>query len=773
MSSKTFVANKKGLFDIAQSEGLIDDDFALELQNARISINGEVRKRRGRMKLNTTAYAGTPDINTVTVFDGDFVPSYEIIATAGEDIRKYNSSTNAFDLIETGYTSGKRFSTTHFRGNLILTNGEELPFKYGYVGKPAQPTTGTSGSGSLSARTYFVKTTYVSSQIDQSHITNSGSDNIGDTSSNLFRSQVFQAGATSCINRVKLRLKRVGNPTDNIQVSVRATDGSGVPTGSDLTNQVSVAISTIKTEYQFIEFAFSTYTSLTSGTKYAIIITRSGSADSSNYIQIAKDTAGGYSDGGVYSSSAGSSWTETTSTDFNFNTYLLAGESKPSNQKEQAVSASNVLTVTAPIATDGAVAYNVYVSETSNAEVKQTEKPVALGSNFTEPDSGLVSLGALPTIYTSWYTKELDAVTDYGKIVFSMNGRIWFAGFEDEPLKILGSALDKDNDYTTANDSVVLDLGSHVTRGDEIVALNRFGLTNNLIIALKNHFIRWNVPAEFNSIVVSDVLFNVGAMSQRCVTSVPFGRSDIFMLGQEGLSSINVEDITGGLGAKKLTKNIEDRLKPILVGVTDQSEVNAINFKFDREYIVSVPSVSKRFIFDYELKAWSEDRNIKVNDMTVTPDGFLLSAGDDGFVYREYQTSARVNVYGDSNNDSDVSFRWDTPWLTVDRADVKKAFKYFQFKGTGSGTFKLDVFYDYDTTAYKSIYLQSDPSLWDESTSEWDSTYWDFPDINKVLIPLIGRGKVVKFSFTATHRAGLSISYYGVKYVKSGFRGND
>ena len=92
---------------------------------------------------------------------------------------------------------------------------------------------------------------------------------------------------------------------------------------------------------------------------------------------------------------------------------------------------------------------------------------------------------------------------------------------------------------------------------------------------------------------------------------------------------------------------------------------------------------------------------------------------------------------------------------------------------TGSGTFKLDVFYDYDTTAYKSIYLQSDPSLWDESTSQWDSTYWDFPDINKVLIPLIGRGKVVKFSFTATHRAGLSISYYGVKYVKSGFRGND
>ena len=54
---------------------------------------------------------------------------------------------------------------------------------------------------------------------------------------------------TASIDRLRLRVKRVGNLSDNLLVSIRATDGSGVPTGSDLTNQVSLALSSLKTEY--------------------------------------------------------------------------------------------------------------------------------------------------------------------------------------------------------------------------------------------------------------------------------------------------------------------------------------------------------------------------------------------------------------------------------------------------------------------------------------------------------------------------------------------
>ena len=775
ISQKTFVANKKGLFDVAQSEGLIDDDYALELQNARVSVNGEVSKRRGRTKLNSTAFSGTPTINTVTVFEGDFIDSYEILASGGIDLRRYNSSTGGFDIIETALTSGKKFSTAHFKGFIVLTNGADTPFKYGYVGKTVTPVTGETSSGSLSARTYFVKTTYVSSQIDQHCIASDSNRNVGDVSANTYVSQTFTAGSTASIDRLRLRVKRVGNLSDNLLVSIRATDGSGVPTGSDLTNQVSLALSSLKTEYEWKEIVFTTYASLTASTKYAIIIKRSGSNDASNYIQISEDSNASYAGGNVYISSDAATWASDTSKDIDFITYLLSGESKPSEQKTQSMTANNVLTLTSPNTTDGATAYNVYISETSGAEVKQNSKPVPIGTNFQENDSGLGSLGALPTAYTSWYTKPLSEIADNGfpKYVFSLNGRLFFSGFEDQQLKIIGSAVDNEHDYTTASDSAEIDLGSLVTRGDKIVGLSRFGVTNELIIALQNHFVLYSVPTVHANFVARDVIFNIGVMSHRAIVEVPTRRADNFILGREGLNSINVEVLTGGLGTNKLSDQIKDRLVPILQAVTDPSEITATNYKFENEYILSIPSVNKRFIYNYELKSWMEDRAITVYDMAVTPDGFLLSAGAGGFIYREYQNDSRVNVYGDGNNDSNISFQWDTPWLRIDGPDIKKIFKYFQFKGTGGGVFQMQVFYDYDTTAYKTIYLQSDPSLWDETTSEWDGTYWDFPDINKVLIPLIGRGRVVKFSFTAEHQNPLTISYYGVKYKRGGYRSND
>jgi hypothetical protein len=67
--------------------------------------------------------------------------------------------------------------------------------------------------------------------------------------------------------------------------------------------------------------------------------------------------------------------------------------------------------------------------------------------------------------------------------------------------------------------------------------------------------------------------------------------------------------------------------------------------------------------------------------------------------------------------------------------------------------------------------LQTKPSKW--GTVDWGSAYWDFPDINKVLIPMLGMGRAVKFSFTADHTTDLSIAFFGVKYVSSGYKAND
>jgi hypothetical protein len=68
-----------------------------------------------------------------------------------------------------------------------------------------------------------------------------------------------------------------------------------------------------------------------------------------------------------------------------------SGETLPSSESSLAVAANNLLVVTSPIASGTATSYNVYVSTTTGTELKQNTTPIALGTNWTEPTSGLIN----------------------------------------------------------------------------------------------------------------------------------------------------------------------------------------------------------------------------------------------------------------------------------------------------------------------------------------------------------------------------------------------
>lgn len=83
-------------------------------------------------------------------------------------------------------------------------------------------------------------------------------------------------------------------------------------------------------------------------------------------------------------------------------TYLNSkGETLPSAEHSFAVSASHVLTVASPAALTGATGWNVYVSTTAGTETLQNASPIAIGTNYTEPTSGLVTGAALPALSTA------------------------------------------------------------------------------------------------------------------------------------------------------------------------------------------------------------------------------------------------------------------------------------------------------------------------------------------------------------------------------------
>lgn len=72
------------------------------------------------------------------------------------------------------------------------------------------------------------------------------------------------------------------------------------------------------------------------------------------------------------------------------------GESQTSPEGSLAVAANDVLSVTSPSASPAITGYNVYVSTATGTETKQTATPIAIGTNWTEPTSGLISGTAPP-----------------------------------------------------------------------------------------------------------------------------------------------------------------------------------------------------------------------------------------------------------------------------------------------------------------------------------------------------------------------------------------
>ena len=91
------------------------------------------------------------------------------------------------------------------------------------------------------------------------------------------------------------------------------------------------------------------------------------------------------------------------------------GQTLQSTESSLAVAAGNLLSVASPTASPGATGYNVFVSTSSGAETLQNSAPIALGTAWTMPTTGLVSGSALPVLDNSWQPNDngYDIVSNY------------------------------------------------------------------------------------------------------------------------------------------------------------------------------------------------------------------------------------------------------------------------------------------------------------------------------------------------------------------------
>ncbi|HWE72511.1 MAG TPA: hypothetical protein VG328_05070 [Stellaceae bacterium] len=122
---------------------------------------------------------------------------------------------------------------------------------------------------------------------------------------------------------------------------------------------------------------------------YTGVLTPRGSKGVDSYIRIAAPAAPSLSQVAGGSLAAATLFAKAT-------LVSPSGETAASSESSLAVSANNLLRIAAPASAGNATGWNAYVAGASGAETLQNATPIALGTNWTEPTSGLVTGTATP-----------------------------------------------------------------------------------------------------------------------------------------------------------------------------------------------------------------------------------------------------------------------------------------------------------------------------------------------------------------------------------------
>lgn len=122
------------------------------------------------------------------------------------------------------------------------------------------------------------------------------------------------------IDFIDVNLAKVGNPVGTYELAVRATDGSGLPTGADL-GVGSLAVASMASGLNRFTFNIS---GLTPGAKYSFYL-RNASADVANHYAFNYQNTDVFANGNrVSSTDFGNSWTANATNDLRFAVYYKA-----------------------------------------------------------------------------------------------------------------------------------------------------------------------------------------------------------------------------------------------------------------------------------------------------------------------------------------------------------------------------------------------------------------------------------------------------------------
>lgn len=213
------------------------------------------------------------------------------------------------------------------------------------------------------------------------------------------------------VDKIVIRVQKIGSPSDNVRVELCA-NSSGSP--GSVIEGVNVAASAIATVMEWTEFAFSNANSLTYGTTYWIVISRTGSNEAANHYLIDVDESLPYS-GGAMKLYTGAAWVA-RSTDADL-VFRILGAWTTTAQMQQMITDVGTFFSSTDIIDASGVSSNQY----RNGETTAYEEFIALLEDGTSNDLRMladVTPGRVLRIY------EQPATTEEPTILIDTSGNL-------------------------------------------------------------------------------------------------------------------------------------------------------------------------------------------------------------------------------------------------------------------------------------------------------------------------------------------------------------
>ncbi len=299
---------------------------SVEIKSSRESINqaklvqiAEAGIDNALHKLNTDFFFSGE--TNVTVGEGTYSTVLSSIGTNYKSITAtayIPNATNPIDQVTIKVNAGINLNVISFNfalqvgeGGVVMGSGSQISgnvFSNGDI----------SGAGTITGDATVA--TGASPPLDQSCTTTNGNFDFN-TTARRDVGQQFIPAITGPLTRVSVYIKKTGTPA-NASVRIFTDNGSNTPTKTQLGTTATINSSNVTGSYGWVNLAFTTSPTVTSGTKYWLVIDSSSSAAS--YYSWAHQTSNSCTGLGksVSDWNAGSPSWAVTNSDMNYRTYV-------------------------------------------------------------------------------------------------------------------------------------------------------------------------------------------------------------------------------------------------------------------------------------------------------------------------------------------------------------------------------------------------------------------------------------------------------------------